>query len=207
MKDNKHIIALFFASILLMFSCTSNSSNTSAVYDEAEDSEALPYGATDTIQGEVVSIECATVNFDFERLLNRVNRIASPYMLMDVKATFQHDIDSLSAIASNLPAEENKLLQPTIEEIKSEYKSKCREYEIPADGVISNLNSCISQLRQVQNRQQLESFIDLQWSVVRSLDILHLCVESRSPRISEVKRLASQLQSELDSKKKKYGIN
>lgn len=207
MKGIKTIILTSIVGASILTSCDNNKSQNVASQFEEEEIEALPFGASDTINGEVVSIKCATVNFDFELLQRRIENVKSPDMLMSMKAEFQRTLDSLTNNSNALSADEKAIIDEQRSNILAAYKKTCREYEIPADGVISNLQSCISRLNNANSREDVEKFIDSRRSMLSNLNIIHLCVESNSSKIGEVKRLASQLREELNRKTRHYNIN
>jgi len=193
---------------IALASCDSGNKRSSipTEYDE-EDETALPYGATDTIEGEAVSTDCAKINFELERLQSRIDNVQSPDMLMYVKADFERLRDSLTLGTNGLAANEKEIITSACNKLNSSYEEVCRKYEIPADGVISNLNNCIQQIGRAQNRSQFMQVTDCRRGMLRHLDIIHLCVESKSSRLGEVKRLAAQLQKEYDQQKRRFGVN
>lgn len=207
MKGIKIIIAAI-ASMAIVASCENgNKSYNAPTLAEEEEEEALPFGASDTINGERVSVKCATVNFDFELLQRRIENVKSPDMLMRLKVDYQSTLDSLTMLSENLSAEEKEMLNPIKAEIAESYKKACREYEIPADGVISNLSHCLEQMNSANTREEVARLVDTRSSLLQNLNNIHLCVESNSSRIGEVKRLASQLREEVSRKTRHYNID
>ncbi len=189
----------------ILASCDSGKKgNGSPTEVEEEDPTALPYGATDTIEGQAVSPDCAKLNFDIERLQNRIDCVQSPNMLMRVKADFEHIRDSLCSCTSGLPSNEKELITAAVAHLNTTFKAACHEYEIPADGVISNLKNCIEQISRAQNSTQFYQVTDCRRGMLRSLDIIHLCVESNSSQIPEVKRLAAQLKNVYEQQLQRY---
>lgn len=207
MKGLKTIIFTSLMGSAVIVGCQSGENKNTPTYQDIEIEEPeLPYGASDTINGEKVSTDCALINYNLEELLDRVEGVRSPDMLMRLKADFEHDIDSLTSNTSMLASNEKDIIASQKQAIAAAYARVCREYEIPADGVIANLKYCIQELNGVQSQKDLNSFMDCRYGMLRGLDIIHLCVESRSTKIGEVKRLAAQLKHDLDNKKKRYSV-
>lgn len=207
MKGLKTIIIASLMGGAVVVGCQSGDKQNSTPYEAEEFEEPLlPYGATDTIDGVKVSPECAIINYNLEDLLDRIERVKSPDMLMRLKSVYQHDIDSLTANLSGLAANEKDIIASQKVAIAEAYATACRQYEIPADGVIANLKYCIQDVNAAQSHKALEDFMRYRTGMLRNLDIIHLCVESRSTKIPEVKRLAAQLQHDLDNKKKRYSV-
>lgn len=193
--------------VLLMLSGCKNEKRPNYSYDVVEEEEdALPYGATDTIDGIKVSTDCAIINFEHELLQGKVENIASPSMLTRVKACFQHYMDSLSVGIESLPAEEAAMINATRAHITDIYRSKCRQYEVPAESVIGNLRSCINQVNGMHTKGELARFLDVRGGMLSEIDDIHLCIESSSNRIDEARRLAAQLKHDVDKKKKQFGL-
>lgn len=190
----------------LITSCKSEHKSQYNTYEEQYE-DLLPYGVTDTINGEKVSKECALMNNDLERLLNRVERVKSPDMLMLLRKDFEHTLDSLTIGSDNLATEEKTVINHLCDSIRTSYAQVCKQYEIPADGVIDNLKRCINRVNQAGTVTQLYTFMDNRRGMLRNLDYIHLCVESNSKKIPEVKRLAQQLKTTLEAKKKQYKID
>lgn len=203
MKIKIFATALIVAALII--SCNSEHKNQYNSFEE-EQEDLLPYGVTDTINGEKVSKECALMNSDLEWLLRKVERVKSPDMLMLVRKDFEHTLDSLTIGSGNLVSEERTVINNICDSIRIAYAQACEEYEIPAEGVIDNLKHCITRVDQAKNSMQLELFIESRRGMLRNLDYIHLCVESKSKKIPEVKRLAQQLKSSLETKKKQFNI-
>lgn len=199
------IIAIVFISAAILTSCNTDSKKQKYGFPETEQ-EGLPYGVTDTINGTAVSDQCAIMNHDLESLLRRVEAVKSPDMLMMVKADFEKTLDSLTIGSGNMPAEEQAVIDSLRTSIISAYKDVCREYEIAPEGVIDNLNHCIQRVNNAKSRDDLIRFMDVRRGMLSNLDIIHLCVESSSNRIPEVKRLAQQLKTNLEAKKRQFNL-
>lgn len=207
MKTTKLTLSSLIITGILFVSCSSNPKGNSSAYEQYyEEEEQLPYGVSDTINGEKVSYECAMTNFELEGLQERIEAVKSPDMLMHLKARFQHDIDSLTQIASAYTSNEQAIIASDCSRLKVAYEKACRAYEIPAEGVIANLNDCIKTVQKAKTDIELYRFINCRVGMLNNLDIIHLCVESRSTRIKEVQSLAHKLKTELYNKKKKLNI-
>lgn len=199
---------IFAAAIIVaafITSCNTDRKTQSYAFEEPEQ-EGLPYGVSDTINGKAVSDQCAIMNFDLESLLRRVQAVKSPDMLMMVKADFEHTLDSLTTGSNDLPSEEQEVINSLRTSIITSYKEVCREYEIAPEGVIENLNHCIQRVNNAKSRNDLVRFMDVRSGMLSNLDIIHLCVESRSNRIPEVKRLAQKLKTNLEAKKRQFNL-
>lgn len=206
MKKYKAIILFAFVSSILLIGCDSGKKHSNFDEYTEENEDLLPFGATDTIDGEKVSTECALVNFDFESLQRRVDNVKSPDMLMTLKVDFMHTLDSLTLNSKQLPSDEQAKINTIRETLLASYNKACRDYEIPADGVISNLKICLERVNKADSRQALVRFTEVRRGMLHNLENIHLCVESKSTRINEVKRLASQLREELNRKARHYDV-
>ncbi len=87
------------------------------------------------------------------------------------------------------------------------YRKACQEYEVPASGVIANLNDMIKGIDKVKTTQDMYRYESGRLGVLRNLDHVHLCVEQNDKKnISEVKRLALTLKNLYESKKHELGM-
>lgn len=206
MKSFKATIIISVLCFIGLYSCDSNThqNNSNTIDEEIEN--ALPFGVNDTIEGEKVSNDCALLNHEFEYLQRRVENVKSPDMLMRVKKDFNHILDSLTSCSELLSQEEKSTINEIRATILASYGQACKNYEIPADGVISNLTSCIDQLNEAHSRQEIVRFTECRRGTIRDLDYIHLCVESKSTKINEVKRLAAILKEEVNREAKRYNI-
>ena len=205
-NHNETVLLIVSLALAIMSGCKDETGKHGTDIQPEEDSNALPYGVTDTIDGEKVSTECAIINFNLERLHNEVERIASPSMLMTVKANLQHELDSLTIGTDLLDADEKATINDLRKTISAAYIAKCKEYEVPAEGVIDNLRRCIDIVRKARCDMDIIRFVETRRGMLMHLEEIHLCVESSSSKIGEVKRLAQELNTELERKKKQFGL-
>ena len=156
---------------------------------------------------ENVGKECAVICNNLDIARDRLTRVLSPNGLISAKKMYLVATTNLSNDIQGLTSQEKSLVQEYKTEADKAYKMACREFEVPASGVIANLNNLINGIDQVHTAQDMDRYESGRLGVLRDLDNLYLCVEQNDTRnISEVKRLAQTLKSKYESKQHELGI-
>lgn len=202
MKWTKQTPCLVFAAMLALSSCNGNK-DKEQVADEGdiEDYASIADLVGDSVEGEKVSKECAVVCYKIDQVTDEVESVNSPEALISIKQSYSDDIAEAGASIKDLDEEERELANRHMQEAKDEYTKACREYEVPASSVISNLKDLLQRIDKVKTKRDLDNFQDCRLGMLMNLDNIHLCVDSKSTRINEVKRLAKSLKSKWEAKK------
>ena len=179
------------------------SSETSTLAtDSAETAEA----PIDSLSNEEVSTKCGVIYCELTNLSEQLAAVNSPDALIRAKKDYLENLPKLTQETTTLDSNEQAMVQQLMEKVTHQYEKTCREYEMPANGVIDNLNHLISRIDKVHSKAELQRFQDVRIGMLRKLDDLYLCVEHDSKRIPEVKRLAMTLKSKYESKKNELGL-
>ena len=205
----KHIHYPVYLLVLLCIIASCNSGHPSgSTYNQEvlDDDSALPYGVTDTIGGEKVSVDCAIIHSALERMLYQAEQLASPSMLMTFRAKYDSRIAEAMEGFETLSSDEQGKLKATKDSIDIILRQQCRKLAVPATGVLQTLEDCIRQVKKANSKKDMLIFIGDWRSTIYSLDEIHLCIEEASPQIAKVKRLAKQLKDDIEKKKAMYGI-
>ena len=183
---------LLLTSILAMTACDEkkddkglNSDTYLEEYEKAPSWEELL--ADSIVVKEHVGKECAVICNNLDIATDRLTHVLSPDGLISAKKMYLMATNNLSTDMKGLTNHEISMVKSHQAEADKAYRKACQEYEVPASGVIANLNDMIKGLR--------------------NLDHVHLCVEQNDKKnISEVKRLALTLKNLYESKKHELGM-
>ena len=145
--------------------------------------------------------------YRIEQVSDQLDFVKSPDGLSRAKRDFQKNLADATADVNTLSGEEKAIAIKHEQELKAQYERMCREYEVPAIGVIANLTDLIQRIDKIHDRAEFDRFRDCRVGMLNNLDNIHLCVDHNSNRINEVKRLAQTLKSKYEAKKKELGIN
>lgn len=196
--------------VIGMASCDSNKNDAQSDFDDQyseDDFSSIAAIVGDSFNGNKVSKECAVICYRIDKVEDKIDRVVSPSTLINIKKEYLESLKSAESGNENLIESEQAIVQSRISEVEAEYKKACRDYEVPASGVIYNLKDLIEQIDKVKNRSDFDSFQNCRYGILHDLDNIHLCVEQGSNKIPEVKRLAQTLKSKYESKKKELGID
>ena len=209
--NSKHpILHYLLIAILLASSCTSQQKDGLPSDGNAIEEEAYP--TTDEIlrdsiaKKEDVSNECATICQRMIQTEEMLSAVKSPDALISAKKEYLTLTASLNKGLAGITTQEQSVINAYKANLDNTYTAICREYEIPASGVIANLNNLISRIDKVRTKSELLRFQEARIGMLRKLDDIHLCVEHNSNRIAEVKRLAQTLKTKYESKKHELGV-
>lgn len=196
-----------FTSCLLMMSTLLSCDNKKGNEQELAGDDVDIYTniadlVSDSVEGEKVSKECAVVCYKIDQVTEEVASVNSPEALITAKQSFKEEIAEAGSGIKELDGEEQALANRHVQEAEEEFSKACREYEVPASGVIANLKDLIKRIDKVKTKRELDSFQDCRLGMLMNLDNIHLCVDSKSTKIKEVKTLAQTLKSKWEAKKK-----
>ncbi len=205
---NKNIITPILLSLLLtLVACeTRKEKFPQEITDEEwENLPTLEDIICDSIaEKEDISIECAALCNDLNNDIRSLSMVNSPTALIDAKKEHQTLIVKVTHSAKNLKQHERTILYTYSEQAVSTYDDVCRRYEIPASGVIANLEQLIHDLNQVRSHKDFTDYNNRHYGVIQKLDDIHLCIERRSNNIPKVKRLAQALKTDYQSKQRAF---
>lgn len=194
------------ACLLMMFtslSCNNKKGNEQVCTEgDVESYTNIADLVGDSVEGEKVSKECAVVCYKIDQVTEEVASVNSPEALITAKQSFKEEIAEAGSGIKELDREEQALANRHVQEAEEEYSKACSEYEVPASGVIANLKDLIKRIDKVKTKRELDSFQDCRLGMLMNLDNIHLCVDSKSTKIKEVKTLAQTLKSKWEAKKK-----
>lgn len=200
---------LTFMSIQLLCSC--NSKDKDGLPADVADGESAYPTAEEMLRDSIakkedVSNECASICQRMIQTEEMLSSVKSPDALISAKKEYLNLTSSINKELSSISKEDKKVATAYKANLDKAYNAACKEYEIPANGVISNLNNLIRRIDKIHTQSEFFRFQDVRIGMLRKLDDLHLCVEHNSTSIAEVKRLAQTLKSKYESKKKELGI-
>ena len=210
---NKFIPTLIIP-ISILVSCNSSSPEKAkgeAINEEYErmeenmpTAESLAYDSI--AEKEHINTESAAICHEFSRLVNKLKDVKSPDGLISAKKDYAAGLTTLNGQMSTLNDNDKTAVLNYKKEAEAAYAQACKNYEIPASGVIANLNNLIRRIDQVKTKEELDRFQSSRLGMLHGLDDIYLCVEHNSPRIAEVKRLAQTLKSKYSAKRHEFGL-
>ena len=196
--------------MLLVCSCNSQQKDTlPAGNGIADDGEIYPTEEMlrDSIaMKEDVGNACATLCQHMMQVEEMLSAVKSPDALIFAKKEYLSLIASIDKDISNMSKQELCVVDGYKANLDKTYITTCREFEIPANGVIANLNNLINRIDKIHSKDELLRFQDVRIGMLRKLDDLHLCVEHNSNNIAEIKRLAQTLKAKYEGKKQELGM-
>lgn len=155
---------------------------------------------------EKVGNGCAAICQRMEDTEYKLSSVKSPDALISAKKEYLTLVASLDKELSGISKDERGVANGYKAKLDRAYVAACREYEIPATGVVSNLNDLIRQLDNMHSKNEFVRFQNVRIGMLRKLDDLYLCVEQNSKSIAEVKRLSQALKNKYESKKQEFGV-
>lgn len=203
--------SLLLITMLFVNSCDSRQKDGLPAGDSIVNEEVYPTAEEmlrDSIaKKEEVSNACATICLRMIQTEEMLSAVKSPDALISAKKEYLMLMASIKKELSSISKQEQNTALAYKENLDRAYLSTCREYEIPANGVISNLNNLIRQIDNVHTPSELIRFQDVRIGMLRKLDDLYLCVDHNSNSIAEVKRLAQTLKRKYENKKQELGMD
>ena len=101
--------------------------------------------------------------------------------------------------------EEKEKLNAYLNEIQHNYNSKLKEYSMPANGVIQNIENLTSRLERCQSESEFMRILDPRHSFFKNLRSIHTIVEEKD-RQPEVREKAEKLHELFLKKKEQFNI-
>ena len=201
---------LFVVLMLAMTSCEEKKNGGTSGETYLEEYEQTPSWeellADSIVEKEHVGKDCAVICNNLDIATDRLTHVLSPEGLITAKKKYILATTNLNDDMKGLSAQEKSLVQGYKAEADKAYLKACQEYEVPASGVIANLNDMLKGIDKVKTTQDMYRFEESRLGVLRNLENVHLCVEQNSKSIPEVKRLAQTLKSKYESKQHELGI-
>ncbi len=206
----KVFLHMFVAIALIMVSCEDKKNGNLNSDTSLEEFEKTPSWeellADSIVEKEHVGKECAVICNNLDIATNRLSNVLSPDGLISAKKIYFAATTNLANDTQGLSSQEKSAVQNHKQEADEAFSKACRAYEVPASGVIANLNNLIKGIDKVKTAQDMSRFEDCRLGMLRNLDYIYLCVEQNSKSIPEVKRLAQTLKSKYESKKHELGL-
>jgi len=201
---------ILFILLLTMVSCEDKKNgglNGNTYLEEYEKTPTWEELYADTIaEKEHVSKDCGVICNNFDIATDRLKNVLSPQALISAKKIYNLANDNLANNIKGLTADEKTLVQTYKTEADKAYHTACQAYEVPASGVIANLNELIKGIEKVHSKSDMVHYEENRLSILRNLDYIHLCVDQNDRGISDVKRLAQTLKSKYEDKQHELGI-
>lgn len=196
-----------FGLLCLLASCNNNGADHTRGKDyDVEYEEPEEQFIPDTIDGQILDEETTEVNIEIDDILRSISDVKSPSMLMRFKYQYPELLANLKADYSHLSDADKKILQEKMASIKSIYKNACREYEVDPEGVIMNLTHMISNVQKVKTKDEYDRFESSKYGTIVNLDKVQFATHDNSPKIPEIKKLATKLDGLIREKKRELGI-
>lgn len=202
------IPSILLFSLLMLIACESKQEKFPGEMtdEEWENRPTLEDIICDSIaEKEDISVECAALCNDLNNDIRDLAMVNSPTALIYAKKDHQALIANVTRSAKGFKAHERTILHDYCEQAVNAYDDVCRRYEVPATGVIANLEQLSHDIDQVHSVKEFEDYKDRYYGVMKELDDIHLCIERRSNDIPKVKRLAQALKSKYQAKQEVYG--
>lgn len=208
MKSHHCFSRLFFSTLLLaaLTACDKKGGESEYVYTEEDEFEGIATLIGDSVEGEKVSKECAVICYKIDKVAEEASAVNSPSVVIQLKKKYAESLSSATKGVDALDTHEKEIAQQHESEAEAAYREACRKNELPAEGVMSNLRKLIERIDKLNTKAELERFEDIRYGMLQGLDDIHLCVESNSRSIPEVKRLAQVLKSKYIAKKEQLGL-
>lgn len=206
MQHIKSCIIYILTIAIVLTSCDSKDKSKDSVENINDDFIGVSDIIPDSIYNDNVSRECAVICYKIDQIANKASSVNSPSSLIDIKKKYNDNLANAASTISSLDAHEQSIANEHKREAEDEYKKVCKEYEIPASGVLANLRNLIKRIDQVKTKEQFERFRDCRIGMLEDLDDIHLCIEHNSSAIPEVKKLAQTLKNKYEEKKHQFDL-
>ena len=200
--------------IIMLLACSCNSrqkdglpADGSAMSESAYTSSAEEMLRDSIAKKEEVGNECAAICQRMVYADEMLAAVKSPDALIAAKKEYLAVSVSIEKGFSGISKQEQSVLNTYKANLDRTYADVCREYEIPASGVIANLNNLIRRVDKIHSKSELASFQDVRIGMLRKLDDIYLCVEHNSNKISEIRRLAQILKDKYEDKKQELRVD
>jgi len=205
----KQIVALLLMPILFI-GCNSNNDKKVSQDDDLQGSEISQTmsdasNSSKAEEWEAIS-EMSEVGNQLEVLEENVNTINSPDKIIETKEEYERELSkTIIAIEETSDKEEKEKLNAYLNEIQHNYNSKLKEYSMPANGVIQNIENLTSRLERCQSKSEFMRILDPRHSFFKNLRNIHTIVEEKD-RQPEVREKAEKLHELFLKKKEQFNI-
>ena len=199
---------LLAGTLVLAFSIISCNNNSSSESTQDVDSDDIcEYeDIVDSIGEHAVSHDCAIAYSTLDEILWKWEYVKSPSMLARARAKWHEDERNIKDACHDIDGEDRRLLDSVCQVIYDTREDKIKGFSVPASSVIDNLENCIRKIEAMKSKDDMRRYMDVRFSMMEELDIIHLCVEPQSHQIGKVKRLAQTLRGKYEEKCKELGI-
>lgn len=136
-----------------------------------------------------------------------ISKINSPDKLMECKQNYELYLShTLKSISQTSETNNTTIVQQHFTKVKQALENKIKDYSLPANGIIQNINIQIQRIENCSSKDELLDILDSHYSFFKNLSKIHLIVEEQN-RQSEVQELASQLNIAFKEKIEKYDVD
>lgn len=208
MAYKSNITSVLLLSLFLFAACESKQEKFPGEMtdEEWENRPTLEDIICDSIaEKEDISVECAALCNDLNNDIRDLAMVNSPTALIYAKKEHQALIANVTKSAKGFKAHERAILHEYCEQAVKTYDNVCLQYEVPATGIIANLEQLSHDIDQVHSDKDFDDYNNHHYGVMQELDDIHLCIERKSNDIPKVKRLAQALKSKYQAKLDTYG--
>lgn len=204
---SKRCYPLFLLALLLPFlSCKENSKREypweveeNAYVDEDTTVFSIEETGGDTLLVGSVSYHDAAERA--ERMLNELQAVKSPDMLLAAMTAYDIYKKETTNVL-NLPQERERLAKLQ-DEVDRAYSQACRDYMLPARGVLQTIQLVQQRLHNCHTSAEFNRLRDVRYAYFQSLPQLHrIVIEPNKRRV--VHQQALELQKLLDSKQAEF---
>lgn len=160
-------------------------------------------GGDSTLVGSAAYYEAAV---KVQNLKYEVDVIASPSMLQNIMPNISERLDECRSLTNSVSDEDEKQrLTSEIMSINNLFAQRCREYKMPAAGIIDNLLTVTYKVEQAKDAGDLKRIMEPRYGYFKNLSTLYMIVEEES-KVAEVRRLSKNLEQKFNQKKRLFGV-
>jgi len=136
---------------------------------------------------------------------DEIRNINSPDVLMENLNKINLELQNISnIISSTSDIKKQEELEKKYKKLEEEYNNKLKQYSLPANGIIQNINRQTERLNKCFDKKNFQNILDTHYSFLNNLSKIHYIVEEKN-RQSEVRELAEKLQQLYNEKKTLFG--
>ena len=200
---------LFIITVISFISCDSKKGKTTWEDDDNDYSEETDYSTTENKSNneDTFTLEdMSKVEKSINDLQSNINDVNSPDKLMEYGSEIEDKISMMeNQISRSNDSNERDSLENQIYFLKKEYDEKQREYSMPANGLIQNINNLKKRLNECHSEKDFLDILNNRYSYFKNLPNLHKIVEEKN-RQSEVREKASELSSIFSKKASEFYV-
>ena len=192
--------------MVLISSCSQEKKEHISAFEPAEEENQIFTEASQNKSENAVETHLSESSSAIKSLKENVQAINSPDKLMENRQEIESEIATLSAkIAQTTDQEEKTRLTSKLNQLESDYHQKMREYLLPANGIVENINNLTSRLEKCQTKDEFMKILEPRFSYFKNLTKVHTLVEEANRR-QEVRELAEALNVLFQKKKAQFGL-